>query len=85
MIILGLTGTLGAGKGTVVEYLKEKGFAHFSARAYLQEEIARRGLPNNRDSMVTIGNEFREKFLKHATNKVQLVYYITSTYIWRKK
>jgi dephospho-CoA kinase len=60
MLIIGITGTLGAGKGTVVEYLVEKkGFAHYSVRAFLLREIKRRGLPENRDSMVLVANELR--------------------------
>ena len=39
MITIGITGTLGAGKGTIVEYLqKEKGFSHYSVRAFLTDE-----------------------------------------------
>ena len=60
MITIGITGTLGAGKGTIVDYLlKNKGFAHYSVRAYLTEEIIRRGLPVNRDSMTMVGNDLR--------------------------
>jgi dephospho-CoA kinase len=60
MLIIGITGTLGAGKGTVVEYLvAEKGFAHYSVRAFLLKEIIRRGMPENRDSMVVVANELR--------------------------
>jgi dephospho-CoA kinase len=60
MKIIGITGTLGAGKGTIVEYLcKQKHFVHFSVRAFLTEEITRRGLPVNRDSMVSVANELR--------------------------
>jgi len=60
MLVIGITGTLGAGKGTVVEYLlKEKGFNHFSVRQYLLEEIQKRRLPENRDSMVIVANELR--------------------------
>ncbi|MEK7477756.1 MAG: AAA family ATPase [Patescibacteria group bacterium] len=60
MIIIGITGTLGAGKGTVVEYLlNTKGFKHYSARAFITEEISRCGLPVNRDSMVLVGNDLR--------------------------
>lgn len=62
MIIIGITGTLGAGKGTIVEYLVEvKGFIHFSVRAFLLEEIRRLGLPQNRDSMFNLANELRAK------------------------
>ena len=60
MIIIGITGTLGAGKGTLVDYLvNNKGFAHFSVRGYLQIEMAKRGMPNNRDSMTVLANELR--------------------------
>jgi dephospho-CoA kinase len=63
MLIIGITGTLGAGKGTVVDYLVEKkGFDHYSVRAYLLKEIIQRGLPENRDSMVTVANELRGKY-----------------------
>lgn len=62
MIVIGITGTLGAGKGTIVEYLVEmKGFAHYSVRAYLIEEIERRGMPVNRDSMVVVANDLRTR------------------------
>lgn len=58
-MIIGITGTLGAGKGTVVEYLQKKGFTHFSARDVWNEEIARRGWVSNRDNMVVVANELR--------------------------
>lgn len=62
MIIIGITGTLGAGKGTIVEYLvQNKRFKHFSARAFLIEEMETRGLENNRDNMVLVANDLREK------------------------
>jgi dephospho-CoA kinase len=63
MIIIGITGTLGAGKGTIVEYLAgEKGLVHYSVRAYLLEKIREQGLPENRDSMVLVANELRTRF-----------------------
>lgn len=63
MIIIGVTGTLGAGKGTVVEYLvNKKNFKHYSVRGFLLEIIKERGLPENRDSMVLVANELRAKY-----------------------
>ncbi len=63
--IIGITGTLGAGKGTVVEYLTgRKGFSHYPVRDFLQKELARRGLPVNRDTLTDIANEIR---VRHGT------------------
>jgi len=62
MIIIGITGTLGAGKGTVVEYLlNNKGYQHYSVRGYILTEIRKRRLPENRDSMVVVANDLRKK------------------------
>ncbi len=62
-MIIGITGTLGAGKGTLVEFLvKDYGFKHFSVRDFLIEEINRRGMPVTRDSMVIVGNDLRQNF-----------------------
>lgn len=59
-MIVGVTGTLGAGKGTVVEYLvATKGFTHYSVRGFLIEELTRRGLPINRDTMTATANDLR--------------------------
>ncbi|MBN2615341.1 MAG: AAA family ATPase [Bacteroidales bacterium] len=61
MVIIGITGTLGAGKGTIVDYLiKERSFQHYSVRAYLIEKIKEQGLPVNRDTMTTTANRIRK-------------------------
>ncbi|HEX3099627.1 MAG TPA: AAA family ATPase [Patescibacteria group bacterium] len=63
MLIIGITGTIGSGKGTVVDYLVNKyGFTHYSVRAFLSEEVARRGMPDTRDSMHIVGNSLRTEF-----------------------
>ncbi len=60
MIIIGITGTLGAGKGTVVEYLvKNKSFIHYSVRGLITEELNKRGMPVNRDTLTNLANELR--------------------------
>ncbi|MBS3151651.1 AAA family ATPase [Candidatus Woesearchaeota archaeon] len=60
-MIIGITGTLGAGKGTVVEFLKQKGFAHFSVRDFLTQELEKRNLLVNRDNLLFIANKLREE------------------------
>lgn len=60
-MLIGITGSFGAGKGSVARYLVEKkGFAHFSARAFITEEIKKRGLPVDRDSMTLVANDLRK-------------------------
>jgi dephospho-CoA kinase len=58
--IIGITGTLGAGKGTIVEYLiKQYGFVHFSVRGYLIKIIQQRGEEVNRDTLTHTANALR--------------------------
>lgn len=60
MVLIGITGTLGAGKGAVVGYLVEnKGFVHFSARGFISRTIVERGLEVNRDTLTAVGNDIR--------------------------
>jgi len=61
-MIIGVTGMLGAGKGTIAEFLLSKGFKHYSVRAFLTEEILKRGLNVSRDNMVFVANDLRAKF-----------------------
>jgi dephospho-CoA kinase len=41
--------------------IKTKGFKHFSVRRFLTDEIKKRNLPLNRDSMTEVANELRKK------------------------
>src|SRR5262245_16273643 len=68
-MIIGVAGNIGAGKGTVVEYLVgQKGFKHFSARAMLIEELNRRGEELSRDNMFKLGNEYRAISSRYIPN-----------------
>jgi len=59
-MIIGITGTLGAGKGTVVKYLvDQKNFTHISARSFFQELMEKEGIPIDRDNMTVFANQLR--------------------------
>jgi dephospho-CoA kinase len=62
-MIIGITGTDGAGKGLVVQYLVEQhGFTHYSARDFIIAEIERQGLTLSRDQTRLTANALREEF-----------------------
>lgn len=61
-MIIGITGTLGAGKGTIVEYLLTKGFKQYSMTGFISDEIVSKGLDINCDNMVSVVNDLRSKF-----------------------
>lgn len=78
MVIIGITGTLGSGKGTIVDYLvRNKGFVHYSVRQYLLKQIRQLGMEENRDSMVKVANDLRAK---HGAS-----YIVEQLYIQAKK
>ena len=59
-MIIGITGTDGSGKGTVVDYLvKEKGFVHYSSRKLLLIEIEKAGIEASRNELRLMGNKMR--------------------------
>ncbi len=61
-MIIGVTGTNGAGKGTVVDFLVDhKGFTHFSVRDLIIEEVLKRGLELNRVNIGATGTEMRRE------------------------
>lgn len=63
MFVVGLVGTFRAGKGAVVDFLlSQQGFTHYSVSEFLTQEIRRRGLPLNRDTMRSVANSLRREF-----------------------
>lgn len=62
MLIIGITGLLGAGKTTVADYLvNNKKFKLFSVGDYLASELKRKGKRADRPSLKKIANEIRNK------------------------
>lgn len=63
MVIIGITGTNGAGKGTIVELLvRKKGFNHFSVGGYLGELLKKKKITVNRENLIELGNRLRKKY-----------------------
>lgn len=61
-MIIGITGTLGAGKGLIAKHLVEKyQFLNFSARDFLSKEVVKRGLTVSRGSLTQVANDLRAK------------------------
>ncbi len=61
-MIIGITGTIGSGKDTLMELLKnEYGFKHYSVRQYLTEKLNEEGLELNRTAMTNLANSLREE------------------------
>lgn len=60
-MVLGIVGTHGAGKGAVVQFLKEHGFIHCSARNLFLEELARQGIAPDRNTISNVANELRRR------------------------
>lgn len=59
-MIIGLTGTLAAGKGTVAKILQEKGFIYHSLSDAIREEADNRGVERTRENLQALGNELRK-------------------------
>ncbi len=60
MLIIGITGKYCAGKSTVCEYLKTKGFVPLSLSDELREIMEKKGLEITRENMIKEGNALRE-------------------------
>ena len=59
-MIIGITGTDGAGKGAAVNYLlRAHGFIHYSSREEIEYEIRSRGLTPDRQTLRLVANDLR--------------------------
>ena len=63
MKIIWITGPQAAWKWAIVDYLtQKKWFAHYSVRWFLTQELEKRWLTVDRDSMRELGNELRANY-----------------------
>ena len=70
MLIIGLTGTHGSGKGEVGKYLVNKGFKYYSCSDELREEAKKLNLPETRENLgIVIGDKLRKEFGKGVLGK----------------
>lgn len=70
MLIIGLTGTDGSGKGEVGKYLVEKCFSYYSCSDELREEARKLNLPETRQNLgIVIGDKLRREFGKGILGK----------------
>jgi dephospho-CoA kinase len=60
-MILGVTGTLSAGKDQLAAYLQSKGFKHFSLSDMIREDLRSKNHEITRDSLRKRGNELRQE------------------------
>ncbi len=60
-MIVGLTGTFAAGKGSVAEYLIGKGFQYYSLSDELRLLVREKGAMPTRDNLIKAGNALRKK------------------------
>lgn len=59
-MIIGLTGPNCAGKTTVAELLRERGFTAWSLSDAVRDEASRRGVPHDRDTLIRVANDLRK-------------------------
>lgn len=58
-LIIGLTGPMGGGKGEVTRVLQAKGFEYVSLSFMVREEARRRGVAEERERLMEVGNSMR--------------------------
>lgn len=64
---IGITGTLGSGKGEIVKILKRKGFVHYGFGDYLRHTLEQQGKEPDVQNSVLLANELRQQ---HGTGYI---------------
>src|SRR3989338_4227048 len=60
-MIIGLTGTIGAGKSLAALYIKSKGVEHLTYSNVIREEAKKRGIEPTRNNLQWLGNQMRKE------------------------
>ncbi|HEY4501552.1 MAG TPA: AAA family ATPase [Candidatus Paceibacterota bacterium] len=59
-MLIGITGTIGAGKGTIAQYLnRHHKFTYFSVRNFFAQELIRQGKASSRDDVAKVAAELK--------------------------
>jgi len=75
-MIIGLTGSMGCGKGEVVKILEKMGFEYITLSMMVREEARRRGVEEEREKLMEVGNSMRASegtgvLAKRSLEKIQ--------------
>lgn len=60
-IIIGLTGSMGCGKGEIVKILEKEGFLYITLSMMVREEARNRGVEEEREKLMEVGNCLRSE------------------------
>ena len=60
-MIIGVTGSIAAGKETLTGFLREKGFVYLETSAMLKEMLVNKELEPSRENMQNLGDDLRKK------------------------
>ncbi|MFA6305987.1 MAG: AAA family ATPase [Candidatus Gracilibacteria bacterium] len=60
-MIIGLTGSMGCGKGEVVKILEKEGFSYITLSMMVREEARKRGIEEEREKLMEVGNSMRRE------------------------
>ncbi len=59
-MIIGITGTMGSGKGEIANYLIKKGFEYYCFSDILKEEARKRNIKPTRKNLQKLGNDIKK-------------------------
>lgn len=61
-MVIGIAGTIGSGKGAVVEHLTSRGFVHYSSSKLLGELVEKEGNPKTRNFLGPMATRLQQEY-----------------------